>query len=78
MKYEIGSTAFIIESNRFIREVVIVRQKGSFYIVRFADGTGGIQLKEHRIFPSREAAEQNLPKKEKKPGGFRSPYDYWH
>ncbi len=33
MKFEIGSTAYIVESNWIIREVRIVRQSGDFYIV---------------------------------------------
>ena len=33
MEYEIGSKAFIIESNRILREVTIVRKNSDFYIV---------------------------------------------
>lgn len=75
MKYEIGSTAYIVESNHTVREVTIVSRKGEFYTVRFENGKGGIRLKEHRIFPSQEVAEESFPKKEKKQG-YRSPYDY--
>ena len=35
MECEIGSKAFIIESNRIIREVTIVRKNSDFYVVRF-------------------------------------------
>ena len=43
MTFEIGSTAYIVESNRIIREVTIVKRNGNFYIIRF--GTrGGIQV----------------------------------
>ena len=41
MEYEIGSKAFIIESNRILREVTIVRKNSDFYIVRF-DNNGSI------------------------------------
>ena len=44
MTFEIGSTAYIVESNRIIREVTIVKRNGDFYIIRF--GTrGGIQVR---------------------------------
>lgn len=39
MKFEIGSTAYLVESNRIVREVKIVKRNGNFYIVRF--GTNG-------------------------------------
>lgn len=39
MTFEIGSTAYIVESNRIIREVTIVKRNGDFYIIRF--GTRG-------------------------------------
>ena len=61
MEYEIGSKAFIIESNRILREVTIVRKNSDFYIVRF-DNNGSIQLRKSRVFPTREAAEQHLSK----------------
>lgn len=62
MECEIGSKAFIIESNRILREVTIVRKNSDFYIVRF-DNNGSIQLCKSRVFPTREAAEQHLLKK---------------
>ena len=47
MTFEIGSTAYIVESNRIIREVTIVKRNGNFYIIRF--GTrGGIQVKKQQ------------------------------
>ena len=49
MTFEIGSTAYIVESNRIIREVTIVKRNGDFYIIRF--GTrGGIQVRSNRLF----------------------------
>lgn len=48
MKFEIGSTAYIVERNRIVREVKIVKQNGNFYIVRF--GTSGeIQVRSNRL-----------------------------
>ena len=75
MTYETGTEVFFIESNRIIRKATVVRRSGDFYI-RFDEG-GGIQLREGRIFPTREQAEATLPG-EKVQKKANSPYDYWH
>lgn len=62
MTYETGTEVFFIESNRIIRKATVVRRSGDFYILRFDEG-GGIQLREGRIFPTREQAEATLPEK---------------
>lgn len=79
MEYEIGSKAFIIESNRILREVTIVRKNSDFYFVRF-DNNGSIQLRKSRIFPTREVAEQQLSKNNRasQTSGSQSPYQPWH
>lgn len=74
--YKAGDKAYIIESNRIVRECTIVRGHGDLYIIRFDNG-GGIQINVHRLFGNREKVEANLPKpknrsKQKK---YRSPYD---
>ena len=46
MTFEIGSTAYIVESNRIIREVTIVKRNGDFYIA-----TGFLQAMKMRILP---------------------------
>lgn len=60
-KYNVGDTAYIIESNRLIRETVIIKKKGNFYTVKFRDTNGAITLKAHRLYGTREEAEQDLP-----------------
>lgn len=76
MTYETGTEVFFIESNRIIRKATVVRRSGDFYILRFDEG-GGIQLREGRIFPTKEQAEATLPG-EKVQKKANSPYDYWH
>ena len=76
MTYETGTEVFFIESNRIIRKATVVRKNGNFYILRFDEG-GGIQLREGRIFPTKERAEEMLPE-EKVQKKANSPYDYWH
>lgn len=60
-RLDIGSHVFIIEGNRIITEVVIAKQQGNFYMVRFLGG-GAIQLRRNRLFTTKEDAEQALPK----------------
>lgn len=77
MTFEIGSTAYIVESNRIVREVIIVKRNGNFYIIRF--GTrGGIQVRSNRLFARYEDADSSIHRKTEKRTGYRSPYDYIH
>lgn len=75
-----GDIAYLVESNRFVREVKIIRYSGGLYLVRFTDSGGGIQVRENRLFPTQELAENsikrtNTTEKKKVP---RNPYDYWY
>ncbi len=62
-KYNPGKTAYIVESNRIIREVKVLKVAGGFATLRFMDSDGGIKLRESRLFPTKEDAEASLPKK---------------
>ncbi len=53
---KVGNTAYIVESNRYVREVEIRRCSGGMFLVRFTDSGGGIQVKAHRLFATREEA----------------------
>ena len=68
-----GDTAYIIESNRIIREVEIKNCSGGMYLIRFKDSGGGIKVKEHRLFVSRDEAEASISTGVK---AKKSPYDY--
>jgi len=75
-KYNVGDTAFLIESNRIIREVKILKFAGGLYTVRFADGTGGIKVRESRLYTSKEKAEAAIPKSIEKPAPHHpTPWD---
>jgi len=50
---KVGDTAYIVESNRFVREVEIRRCSGGMFLVRFTDTGGGIQVKAHRLFATK-------------------------
>lgn len=79
MKYEKGSKAYIVESNRYIREVIVVRATSDFYIVRFTDSGGAIQVRGSRLFASADDARASFPQENNKTRtGYRSPHEYWH
>lgn len=71
-----GDTAYILESNHTVREVQIRKYSAGIYLIRFMDGSGGIRVKVHRLFTTKEEADSSVPKKEQEPKGYRSPYDY--
>ena len=73
-KMKAGDTAFIVESNRIVREVEIKSFAGGMYLIRCKDSGGGIKVKEHRLFATREDAESSIQTKQK--GRTKSPYDY--
>lgn len=78
MMYKEGTTAFIVESNRLIREVVVLKRTGDFYIVRFLDCNGGIRIRGSRLFATREAAEQAVPYERETKKRYLSPYECFH
>lgn len=77
MNYKVGDVVYLIESNHIIRECTIIRINGNMYVVRFANG-GGIQVKRHRLFATKEEAENTLPIKKEAKTRYRSPHEYWH
>ena len=71
---KVGDIAYIVESNRFVRKVEIRRCSGGMFLVHFTDSGGGIQVKAHRLFATREEAEKSIEKPvEKKVQG--NPYE---
>ncbi len=61
-KYQVGDTAYIVESNRFIREVKITKHIAGSYIIKFVDSGGGIRVHESRLFPTEEDAKHSIRK----------------
>lgn len=75
-RLEVGSHVFIVESNRIITEVIVAAVHGEFCVLRFLTG-GAIRLKKHRVYLTRDAAEEQIPKKvSTKSTFYRSPYYY--
>lgn len=74
--YKVGNIVYIVESNQFIRKCTIGRISGGIYLIRFDEG-GAIQVKKHRLFDSREAAEASLPQTIQNKRRLNQ-YDYMH
>ena len=74
-RLEVGSHVFIIESNRTITEVVVAARRGDFYMVSFLNG-GAIQIRQSRIFLSREDAEKKISARVEDKRRCYSPYDF--
>ena len=64
--YKAGDKAYIVESNRIVRECTVVRPAGNLIIIRFENG-GGIRVNKNRLFATKEAAEESISKAESKP-----------
>lgn len=56
-KYAKNDVVYLVESNKFVREVQIIRYSGGLYTVQFRKGAGGIKVRESRLFASRQEAE---------------------
>ena len=78
MVFKEGTSAFIVESNRLVREVVIVKRTGNLYIIKFADNNGGIQVRGSRLFPTKDEAEKSVPYVRESKKRYLSPYEYLH
>lgn len=64
MKYKAGDIAYLVESNRFIREGKIKQYYNGLYLFQFVEG-GAIRVKEHRLFASEEEAQVQIDKHKK-------------
>lgn len=54
--YKVGDIAYVVESNRYIREWKITHISGDLITFKFLDCMGATKIKVHRLFPSEEAA----------------------
>ena len=67
MKYRPGDIAYIVGNTRFIEVVEIMNVKYGLVTIHLLRTNGYIRVRENRLFPTKEAAEASLPKKEPKP-----------
>ena len=58
---KMGDTAYLVHSNRFVREVTVTRIDGyGMCSVRFTDAAGGIRVRINRLFQTKEEAEHQM------------------
>ena len=58
-KFKTGDIAYLVESNRFIREGRVEPCGGGLFLYHFIEG-GAIRVKEHRLYSSEEAAQAHI------------------
>ena len=72
----VNDTVYLVESCRRVREVRVWARSGPMYTVRFTDTSGGIRVREDRLYPTREAAQAHL--RQRKAEAAPSQPGYWH
>ena len=60
MNWKAGDKAWIVESTIFVKEVEIVNARGGFVTLRFKDSSGGIRVRESRLYKTKEEAENKV------------------
>ena len=59
-RYQSGQKVYLTGARKdFIREATVLKYAGGFYTIRFESG-GGTRVRESRIYPSREEAEEAI------------------
>lgn len=59
-RYEPGTTAYIIENNRIVSEVVVIASSGDFVTVKFLSKGAALRLRKSKVFPTREEAQKHI------------------
>ena len=73
-KYKAGDNVYILECNRIVTPVKILKWIAGMYLIQLPSG-GGIQVKEHRLFRTEEEAKAAVPYSEPE-RRKKTPYDY--
>lgn len=64
--YKAGDIAWIVESTIFVKEVEIVNIRGGFVTLRFKGSSGGMRVRESRLYKTKEEAEKVVEMNKKK------------
>ena len=64
MKYRPGDIAYIVGNTRFIETVEIMIVEYGLVTIHLLRTNSYIRVRENRLFPTKEAAEASLPKKD--------------
>ena len=70
-KFKLHQIVYMIVSGKKIKEMVVMKYSGGFYVVRYRDTGGGLRVRESRLYATKAEAEKaggigpgNKPKKE--------------
>lgn len=69
-----GDTCWIIENGNHVTSAIIHSFNGNLCLIRLSTGQV-IRVPKHRLYESKEAAEETLPK-QKQEQKYKTPYDY--
>lgn len=58
--WKAGDKAWIVESTIFVKEVEVVNARSGFVTLRFKDSSGGIRVRESRLYKTKEEAEKKV------------------
>lgn len=62
MKFNPGDKAYIIESKIFLKEVVVVKYSGGFYLIKYPNTSGGYKVRGSRLYKTEAEAKLNIRK----------------
>ena len=65
-KFNVGDKVWIIESTIFVKEVEIINIKGGFITLKFKGSSGGMRVRESRLYKTKEEAEKVVEINKKK------------
>lgn len=68
-KFHAGDTAYLVESNNFIREVQIKRRSGDFWLIVYdgVSGRAGMKVREKRLFATEAEALAHIARLDRSP-----------
>lgn len=58
INWKAGDKAWIVESTIFVKEVEVVNARGGFVTLRFKEYSGGMRVRESRLYKTKEEAEK--------------------
>lgn len=64
--FKAGDIAWIVESTIFVKEVEIINIKGGFVTLRFKGASGGMRVRESRLYKTKEEAEKVVDSNKRK------------
>lgn len=72
--FSVGDRVYIISNGVRIDELIVINVSGYFYTLRYTHTGGGTRLAAHRLYASKEEAQQVLDQKMKRDTNNRRRY----